>query len=405
MKQHTKLATILLLAAWSVLLCAGCGKKTAEPSAQPPAATVEPAKPAPEQPTPEQPATEQSAPEPAAEPEPFDALAAYAPVLDATCDLLLQGLRDVADYAYVSSGVLETAMWGEPETRLAQTGYALADLSGDGVPELLIGDVADGANLLYSGYACKDGALVCFLEGWARNRYQWLGDGRFYNAGSGGAAYSAFGTFRLAPDGTELVCEDFYFTDDKPDGGTGVTSYHNTTGAWDSASSDSTGLSDEQFWALSDEYEAQCLHMELTPFSEYPYVPAGASRVRADYLADVADSLPSCQNAAELFGDVFPTDAAYETTVVFRAIEDVRDFRVLALAILDVDEAGHTTFEQTELFALPELRADEPLAVPMSFPGDIPSNGFSYVDADGTTRLFTLSMSGMDGSLVVAPLA
>ena len=403
MKQHTKLAAILALAALAVLLCAGCGKRTPEPSAQPPAA-AEPAQSAPEQKTPEPSASGPSAQEPSVEPEPFDALVAYAPVLDENCDLLLQGLRDCAEYANVSPGVWETAGWGEPETRLAQTGYALADLNEDGVPELLIGDIADGANLLYGGYSFKDGAPVCFLEGWARNRYQWLGNGRFYNAGSSGAAYSAFGTFRLSADGTELLCEDFYFTDDKPDGGTGVVSFHNTSGAWDTAASEQTGLSDEAFWALSDEYEAQCLHVELMPFSTYPYVPADASKVRADYLEDVSDSLTGYVNAADLFGDVFPTDAAYETTVVFRAIEDVRNFRVLALTFLDVDEAGHASFEQSELFTLPELRADEALAVPMSFPGDIPSNGFSYEDADGTTRLFTLSMSGMDGSLVVAPL-
>lgn len=35
----------------------------------------------------------------------------------------------------------------------------------------------------------------------------------------------------------------------------------------------------------------------------------------------------------------------------------------------------------------------------LEFPGDMPSNGISYVDADGVTRNFAVDMSGMDGSL------
>ncbi len=81
-------------------------------------------------------------------------------------------------------------------------GYTLCDFGGDGVPELLIGTLpgdAEDAGLLYGGYTVKDGAIVAFLEGWARNRYQLLDDGCFYNAGSGGAMYSMFGAWRIAP--------------------------------------------------------------------------------------------------------------------------------------------------------------------------------------------------------------
>jgi len=48
-----------------------------------------------------------------------------------------------------------------------------------------IGDKSEAAEipevqLLLGGYSRKDGEPVCFLEGWARNVYEWLGGGRFF---------------------------------------------------------------------------------------------------------------------------------------------------------------------------------------------------------------------------------
>jgi hypothetical protein len=69
-----------------------------------------------------------------------------------------------------------------------------------------------------------------------------------------------------------------------------------------------------------------------------------------------------------------------------------------------VDAEGKATFDVETVFNIPSLRSGIPLAVPMSFPGDIPSNGFSYTDTDGTTKTYSIGVSGRDGSLVVTPL-
>lgn len=65
---------------------------------------------------------------------------------------------------------------------------------------------------------------------------------------------------------------------------------------------------------------------------------------------------------------------------------------------------GNVGFDRAEVFHVPELKAGAALAVPMRFPGDMPSNGFSYTDADGSTKVYTIGVSGKDGSLFVAPL-
>lgn len=398
MKRKGRIAW-LLTAAMLAALCAGCGAKGMDAPTGPAVPDTPPA------------AQEQTT-EPA--PPEIDYDAVYTPVLDETCEVLYNGYDDERGYRYVPAGLYELAMWLDRDELLGSVGYVIADLSGDGVPELLIGMLPDETAevetkcVVFGGYTCSGGEPAAFLEGWARNSYQWLGGGRFYNFGSAGAVYSAFGAFRLSEDATELICEDFYFTHEKDESFQEIGLYHNTTGAWDREASEELDMTDEAFWQIMDAYESECLPLELTPFSDYAYTgaidaPRGSgSEVRADYLEDVAAELTYYEDAALYDGSLGGGD--YETTVVFRSDAGVRTFRVLALALRDVDAAGRAVFDVSTVLELPALRAGIPLAVPMSFPGDIPNNGFSYVDEQGITRQFTLSMSGRDGSLVIAPL-
>lgn len=397
-----KIILSILLAAALTLNLAACGAKPAgENSVQPAPQPVETTE------------TAETVPE-AAEPAPaeqIDYLTIYAPVLDETCDVLYNGYDWEEEYQYVSTGVIEAGNTGAPEEVLGLLGYAIEDVSGDGIPELLIGTVSESEqanffrDVIFAGYTCKDGEIVMFLEGWARNSYQWLGGGRFFNSGSGGAIYSCFGTFHISEDGTELICEDFYFTNEKDASFTEIGMYHNTTGAWDVSVSEELELSDEAFWDMEASLEDTRERMELTPFADYDYTGFIAQpldcKVRADYYDDVADSISFYDDAAKMFG---LSAENCETTVVFQSKEGVGDFKLLALTLRDVDESGKALFDVSEVFAMTELRAGSPLAVPMSFPGDIPSSGFSYTDTDGTIRTYTLSVSGKDGSLVVAPL-
>ena len=85
--------------------------------------------------------------------------------------------------------------------------------------------------------------------------------------------------------------------------------------------------------------------------------------------------------------------------VLFTTNKTVSDFKILHLTCETIDDDGNITFAVEETYSQPELTPDRPLVAGLEFPGDMPSNGISYVDADGVTRNFAVDMSGMDGSL------
>ena len=406
MKTGNRKSLAALMIAFALMAgFAACGKAGTE-SAAPAEGPAEQTQPAAAQKQ-----EEKKAPEPA---QTEDYAAVYAPVLNEVYEILYNGYDSETDYAYDPTGLMEMVGWIERDTLLAGVGYSIRDLSGDGIPELMIGTVAgetspDGSDIgvILNGYTCKEHSPVVFLTGWGRNRYSWLGENRFFNTGSSGAMYSIFASYHLSKDGTELVCEDYYFTHEKDETFQEIAIFHNQTGAWDVDVSEELSISDEEFWKLMNDYEAQCVPMELTPFADYVYTGAMQLKekqaVRVDYLADVAAELDSYEKAADYFPEFYPEGTEFETTVVFRSDAGVRDFKLLTLELRDVDDNGKAHFEAVTLFHLPSLKAGVPLAVPVSFPGDIPSTGFSYTDEEGTTHQFTLSMSGKDGSLVVAP--
>ncbi len=410
-----KLLAWALLAALILGLVAGCGTKSDVPPVTV-AGTEEP------QTASEKPAETGGAEKPSetAEPEKQEAVdlqALYAPVLDKVC-LYLKNHSENSEATDVPSGLIEVAMWMSPDELLQSIGYQMKDLNADGTPELLIGQInepgasMDGKTMLFGGYALVDGKPAQFLDGWGRNRYALMEDGRIFNSGSSGAAYSAFGSYHLSADGKELVCEDFYFTDDEGNaldpnstGEMKLRFYHNQTGAWDKAVSEELKITDEAFWELSQKLEAQTVSPELIPFAAYAEEHPNISpyKVTAAFLEDTGLKAGEYEDELEKYPNIFQ-NAPYDTKVVFRAKERVKEFTVVSLELQDVDENGHANFKTEPLLSLYTLEADDPIAVPMSFPGDIPTNGISYLDENGEPLLFTVSISGMDGSLELLPV-
>ncbi len=406
-----KLTAMLLIAALAASMLLGCAEKQpATPSQQPtgtPEATQQStAKPAGNTPS--------VSPEPSMVPNPEvekvyqEAMQALDEVMDRNCDVVYNGISYEMDYPYVSSGVMELSSM--PRSELLQyLGYAYEDFNEDGIPELIIGTIPDAkaeqpeVQFLLGGYAYRDGETVCFLEGFARSVYEWMGGNRFFHYGSGGWAYSGFGTFRLSEDATELTAEEWYFSDTKGADNSEVAYFYNTTGVWDKDAAEELNIESDAFWELSNQYDPEIKTLQLTPFAKYEYTGFVAQpldcKVRVDFFDDV-----NYQNDYDDATEYMDKGTDYETRILFRSEEGVKDFKLLSLSLKDVDANGHATFDVTEVFNTPALRAGTPLAAPMSFPGDIPSNGFSYMDTDGTTKAYTINISGRDGSLVVAPL-
>lgn len=155
--------------------------------------------------------------------------------------------------------------------------------------------------------------------------------------------------------------------------------------------------------------EAQELY--LTPFAHYDYVGGANADVSVDVNEDssISEEPPVC---AQWIEDVYlepngyevftADDLAEQRQVVFIAIYDVTDFKVLALEYEDVDADGNVRFATETLYSQDELTPQCPLMVGMSCDSTIPCYGISYVDENGVARNFAVEVSGMDGSILLS---
>ena len=94
-------------------------------------------------------------------------------------------------------------------------------------------------------------------------------------------------------------------------------------------------------------------------------------------------------------------DGEYSTEIAFRSTRDLQNFKFLSLAWQETDD-GDIFFTAEELYSLDTLTPERPALVQTSFPGDMPSTGISYTDADGATQYFAVGESGYDGSLYLS---
>lgn len=85
--------------------------------------------------------------------------------------------------------------------------------------------------------------------------------------------------------------------------------------------------------------------------------------------------------------------------VLFTAVNPVKDFRLLAIQLQDVDKDGNAIFSTEDVHQQDMLTPGHPLVAYLDFFGDIPNNGIAFVDEKGNTRYFAVSISGEDGSL------
>ena len=195
--------------------------------------------------------------EPPAEPDYF---AVYASALKENLDMIRDGYDPEKDYYYSSTGVIERVMYEESETLLDSIGYAIEDISNDGIPELLIGENIstypgeEACAYIYAVYSIPEDRIMTVMEGWARNAYRWLGDGKFLYNGSGGAMYSSFGQCSLLPGAKELAWDEYYFTYEKNGA---IAYYTNKSGVSDPDNATELNISGEDFWKQEEKYHPQ----------------------------------------------------------------------------------------------------------------------------------------------------
>lgn len=335
---------------------------------------------------------------------PHDDSAVYDAVLEHFYMLISNPDEDYDDVEG-ATGVLEAAGAMGGKAASANIGYAIEDFSGDGIPELLIGAIEEGdedygGTQIYTAYTLVAGEPRLVFEGWCRNSYQYMGDGRFFNEGSGSAASFGFGIFKLLQDGTSLSCEDFYFTDWLDEDFTEIGIWHNTSGEWDKSASEKLDMTQEDLWKLEEEMRPKNPgSVELLPFSTLGSADetsvADEPQVCVQWAEDV--ELPADYDEYNISASAEPN-----ARIVFTTDRPVEAFSILKLTLTNVSESGAMEFDASP--AEPEiggLNPERPLVIGLTFEGDLPCYGFQYNDANGECHRFALEISGKDGSILI----
>ncbi len=274
-------------------------------------------------------------------------------------------------------------------------GYALQDISGDGVPELMIagyqGEDGITDSLVYALYTLEEDKPVLVLDSAYRNAWYFAGD-YFVNIGSDGAAYSIFGTFALSPDGQELICKDYFFTHEINGDFNNIGCFHNTTGAFGEEAGELLDLSMDDFWREEEKLRSQVFLPELTPFADFSGVGDPSYTESTWLFCDWAENVTPSYSR---WDTVILTEDEYAVQIALEGGK-LYDLQLLTLFVTD---GG---FEEEVAYTYGELKEGILLVLQLTFYGDLPSWGISYVDDRGMTHHKALSLSGDDGSLVLS---
>lgn len=125
--------------------------------------------------------------------------------------------------------------WLKGQPASVNLGYALKDVDGNGVDELLIGENwDDSGTVLYNMYTIRDGELLRVFDGWDRSRFYLCTNGNFINRASSGAMQSSIAYYiyakgemifirsviydgTMAPKGPWFVSYEMPYITDVPD--------------------------------------------------------------------------------------------------------------------------------------------------------------------------------------------
>lgn len=144
------------------------------------------------------------------------------------------------------------------ECALFHFGYALHDIDGNGVDELIFAyDPGYGGSNVSLIYTMQNDNAIWLISGWSRCRVTFDEDGFIYNMGSSGAADNIYAVYAIGEDESSLKVRDYYFSGGWDD----ENWYHNTTGNEDKAESEILG--GENVWEQFDEEFDQKTNINL----------------------------------------------------------------------------------------------------------------------------------------------
>lgn len=405
-------SVFVLLGVILLVSLAGCGQSQdyLQTKNQPNQLADESLTPEPEPTESEPEATATAEPEPTATEPPFDAARAYLDTLEYFYQYMLMDNPEL-DYELGNAGIWEQIVHENSEDMLEKTGFAIIDLSGDGLPELMIGYIDEEISpdslgtLTYAVFALKDNQPVLTVQGWFRNTHYYHSDGRFKQFGSNGWMHYVSGIYKLSLDGLTLNCEHYFFTWEKDETLTEIVNYYNTICKDDRSLS--VELSEEETIQKNVELYIEPVPIELIPFADLPQWQEehGFPRIEitptnpADAIVTVDYAGQNILNGRDRYSKVMIHATQPPEILIVKVSKTVTDFKYFEISLTDCVEDKCYFDIVEEIDSTNSVSPELPVLIGIGFRGSIPDRGISFVDETGTTRYYSINQSGKDGSV------
>lgn len=327
----------------------------------------------------------------------------YRPQYDATLKAYYSLILNSSQADAVSDDMIAVhhVLSGD-DSDLWKVGYNVIDLSGDGIPELIIGAIEEGrlaptyGSAIYALYTLKDGKVEYLGGGLDRDGLFYIGDSKFYHERLGHPIDEVAGTYVLNVDGSKFTTLDYYFSAPKKDNPAEFTYYYNKGGEPDPAKSEEVVSEERNFERFLNENNENIKSILLLPMGNYRH----DSFEDLNFIQVVADFSTEEELAYVFDYDSYNAQDEEAIRVTFTSNEAAKDFKLLSMTFHGIDENGEGIFSAEEVYAMDVLDPNRPFIAGLQLLGSIPNNGFSYTDENGMTRTFLLYESGKDGSLL-----
>ena len=189
-----------------------------------------------------------------------DDITAYGSVIEPYKVAYETGNSGNAEYAW-NNGLSEMMAYS------SAVGYALEDLDGNGIRELIIAGLGTddfSEKNIYALYTLEDGAPLPIAVSSARMRYYLQSDNTIRYVGSSGAFHTNIVRSRLNGSSMEVIDMLFTTAETNPDGSFYAVCYYQQGDSEQIPSEKSVKISEEEFRARLEQMEADTVMPELT---------------------------------------------------------------------------------------------------------------------------------------------
>lgn len=324
----------------------------------------------------------------------MEATKAYSKILSTIYDIIETGTIDFEKYMG-ETGILNTIRdYGQ--TRLFELfGYYVTDISGDGVPELIIGNMQTDPTsplvYVYSVHTLVNGEPYLVFESGVGNNYCASPEGKIYYYGDEDN-YRFYELSQLSKNGKDLICLDFYYSIENYHISE-TNYYHNKLGYIDVDNSTLLSISAEEFSAYNDNLIQQMSPIGLFPFTAYDR--------RNGQTFGVIPRKTNIEEESLFNTTVITINPNPQTDVSLWPSRPIKNLKLLALEHY-FDDKGKTRYKTKEIDSFGDADIELSFLLRMTFTGYYATVGFSF-EEDGRTKKYALHMDKDTGSIYLMP--